>query len=77
MGIIGGQIGYEILRFIAPRYNNSSNNTEETPEQLDTKLERSFGAKLFALIENKVVIDFGCGTGNYSVEMAERGGHQR
>lgn len=72
MGIIGGQIGYEILRFLAPRYKNT-NNTEETPEQVDTKLELFFGANFWTLIKNKVVIDFGCGAGNQSVEMAKRG----
>lgn len=73
MGIIGGQIGYAMLRLIAPAYRYSSSSIEEDQEQTETKLEQFFGANFFDLIKNKVIIDFGCGTGNQSVEMAQNG----
>lgn len=73
MGIIGGQIGYAMLKFIAPRDKYSSSITEEEQKQADTELEQVFGVDFFSLIKNKVVIDFGCGMGNQSVEMAKNG----
>lgn len=71
MGIIGGQIGYRVLRFIAPPKQSSSRDTDE--EQLNSNLEQFFGNDFLNLINNKVVIDFGCGMGNQSVEMALKG----
>lgn len=71
MGIIGGRVGYRILRFIAPQTQPSSRDTDQ--EKSDTKLEQFFGNDFLNLIKDKVVIDFGCGTGNQSVEMAQKG----
>jgi SAM-dependent methyltransferase len=71
MGIIGGQIGYAMLRFIAPRRRSSLQDTGE--EGADTKIEQFFGNDFFHQIEGKIVIDFGCGSGNQSVEMARKG----
>ncbi len=73
MGIVGGQIGYTILKFIAPKDKYSSSKTDKSQEQINTKLEQFFGVEFFALIKNKVVIDFGCGMGNQSIEMAKNG----
>lgn len=73
MGIIGGQIGCAMLRFIAPAHKYSSSNAEEEQEQIETKLELFFGANFFDLIKNKIIIDFGCGMGNQSVQMAQNG----
>ena len=71
MGIVGGQVGYALLRLIAPRNKASSQATTE--EEPDSKLEQCFGNGFFDLIEGKTVIDFGCGSGNQSVEMAQKG----
>lgn len=71
MGIIGGQLGYALLRIIAPRNKASSHDTAE--EKSDTKIEQFFGNDFFSLIEGKTVIDFGCGSGIQSVEMAREG----
>ena len=72
MGVIGGTLGYELLSRIAPR--------EETRRRLDgsayankSKLQTLLGPRFFDEIRGKTVIDFGCGTGAESVEMAERG----
>jgi SAM-dependent methyltransferase len=71
MGIIGGQIGYRILRFIAPRSQSSSSSIGN--EALDTKTEQFFGDTFFNDVVGKTVIDFGCGRGNQSVEIALKG----
>lgn len=71
MGIIGGRIGYAVLRSIAPTGGHAS--SAEDAEQPVTGLEDVFGKDFLGLIRNKVVIDYGCGTGNQSIEMAQRG----
>ena len=71
MGIIGGQVGYAMLKFIAPQDKLSSQSTSE--EEPDTMIEQFFGNDFFHLIRGKTVIDFGCGSGNQSVEMARKG----
>lgn len=71
MGIIGGRIGYDLLRLIAPR--NKTCMEETGNEESYTKLEQFFGSDFFDLIHGKTVIDFGCGNGDQAVEMARRG----
>jgi ubiquinone/menaquinone biosynthesis C-methylase UbiE len=72
MAMIDGQLEYKILRFIAPRSGTlSSESIGES--NLETKAEQFFGENFFRSIEGKTVIDFGCGRGNQSVEMAQKG----
>ena len=71
MGIIADKVGYAILRFLAPaKHYQSRGKIQVEPS---TSLQQFFGADFFSLIKNKVVIDFGCGMGNLSVEMAQKG----
>ena len=72
MGLIGGQVGYSILKIIAPRRKASSQSDDEG--NTDTKIELFFGSEFFEEIKGKTIIDFGCGSGRQSVEMAQRGG---
>jgi SAM-dependent methyltransferase len=70
MGIIGGQIGYQILRRIS---NGSSAETQnENGCSEDLKLEM-LGSDFWQTIQGKTVIDFGCGPGIEAVAMAQRG----
>ena len=71
MGIIGGQLGYAILKSIAPKNKYSSQNTHS--EETDTKIKHFFGNDFFDVIKGKVIIDFGCGCGRQSLEMAQNG----
>lgn len=71
MPIIGGQVGYTMLRFIAP--GNKFTEKESGDGGTDTKIEQFFGKNFFASIQGKTVIDFGCGCGDQSVEMARKG----
>ena len=70
MGVIGGTLGYGLLRALS----------KEAPTALDgsaysqkSKLETLLGREFWREIRGKVVIDFGCGTGHEAIEMARRG----
>jgi SAM-dependent methyltransferase len=71
MGIVGGPIGYWLLRKTASRGRSSSQGDESNA--LDTKLEQFFGEDFFDIIRGKTVLDFGCGAGSQAVEMARMG----
>lgn len=73
MGIIGGRLGYRLLRIIAPRKPDAdaSQNNELPP--VDTELPRLFGKDFPERVRGKTVIDFGCGPGSQSVAMALMG----
>jgi SAM-dependent methyltransferase len=68
---IGGELGYQILKWICPRgesgYNDGSSYIGKS------KLEVLLGQSLWSEIEGRSVIDLGCGEGAEAVELAERG----
>src|SRR5262245_52052631 len=71
MAIIGGRLGYRLLRRFAgiPR---------EIPERggayaRRSKLETLLGPSVWSDLAGRVVIDFGCGQGEDAVEIARRG----
>jgi len=70
MPVIGGYLGYKILRAIAPL----------EPSHMDggcyagrSKVEALLGDTVWSEIAQKTVIDFGCGPGSEAIEMAQRG----
>ena len=74
MGIIGGSLGYRLLKTI---------NTDGEKDLCDgsayknrSKLEVLFGPEIWQELAGKVVIDFGCGAGIEAVEIAEHGARQ-
>ena len=71
MGLIGGTLGYRILKRICPDGETGYLTGEAYANT--SKLEVSFGREFFDEIAGKTVIDFGCGNGAESVEMAQRG----
>jgi SAM-dependent methyltransferase len=71
MGIIGGRVGYWILRRMAPQGRSLPWNHDSNHE--DTKLKLSFGEDFFDIVKGKTVLDFGCGAGRQAVEMALMG----
>jgi len=71
MALIGGQLGYRILRLIAPRSRPSLEGNGEGNSE--TKLEQCFGETFFQTIAGKIIVDFGCGVGEQSMEMAQKG----
>ena len=71
MGIIGGTLGYQILRRIGR--NGTAGSMDGTAHKARGKLETCFGPGIWKQIEGRTVIDFGCGRGHEVVEMARRG----
>lgn len=71
MGFIGGALGYHLLKRITADgetgYMNGSVYTGKS------KLEMLLGSSFWQDIKDKVVLDFGCGAGAESVEIAQRG----
>jgi SAM-dependent methyltransferase len=72
MGILGGKLGYFILKQYVPR---GLKKNSLAPHHLvaDTRLTELFGDDFYKQITGKVVIDFGCGGGKEAIEMALHG----
>jgi SAM-dependent methyltransferase len=74
MGIVGGALGYHLLRWIAPggesRYCPSG---VPAVYQGRSKLEVLFGPDVWTSVAGKVVIDYGCGHGADAVDLARHG----
>lgn len=75
MGLIGGNLGYRILRYIAPgdRPRASSIDVYESPAH---KMTTHFGAGFFERIRGRTVVDFGSGRGMEAIEIAKRGARE-
>lgn len=68
-GFIGGEIGYRILKKVG-RQDSGDNATAYTEND---KVEKLLGKEFWNEIFDKTVLDFGCGFGEESIEIAERG----
>jgi SAM-dependent methyltransferase len=71
MGIIGGTVGYQILRRIGK--DGTVELTDSSSYVDRSKTESLLGKQIWDEIAGKTVIDFGCGTGGTAIEMAQRG----
>jgi SAM-dependent methyltransferase len=69
MAIIGGNLGYHLLKRMMPREAVAAQATAPT----DSRLRFHFGDNFFDLIRGRTIIDFGCGAGMEAVEMARCG----
>lgn len=70
MGFIGGELGYRLLK----RFGGTGTNHMDGSAYRDkSKVEVLLGKDIWPTIADKVVIDFGCGTGDEAIEMALRG----
>jgi SAM-dependent methyltransferase len=69
MGVIGGELGYQILRRVnrmaLAQCDGSAYNDR-------SKLEVLLGPKIWEELKDRVVLDFGCGEGEDAVEVARR-----
>ena len=71
MGVIGGTLGYNILRRLSPKGDHRS--MDGSAYLGKSKLATLLGQDIWDNIAGKVVIDFGCGEGSEAIEMAKRG----
>ena len=70
MGIIGGNLGYRILRTISPGQPDTMNGGSYANK---SKTEALLGPSVWDEIADRTVIDFGCGPGLEAIEIAEHG----
>lgn len=72
MGLVGGSLGYHLLRWIRPGTSDSEAGEEPYASSRE-KLEIHFGERIFAQVEGRRVADFGSGLGGDVVEFARSG----
>ncbi len=72
MGVIGGEIGYQILRRISREGENRYMDGSSFEGR--SKLQMLLGPEIWDKIKGRIVIDFGCGHGVEAVELAQWGG---
>ena len=70
MGIIGGTVGYQLLRRIGK--DGTVELTDGSSYADRSKTEALLGKQIWNEIAGQVVIDFGCSTGGAAIEMAQR-----
>ncbi|MGA9771351.1 MAG: class I SAM-dependent methyltransferase [Blastocatellia bacterium] len=71
MGILGGALGYKLLRKISA--DGETGYCDGSAYRDRSKLEVLFGPAIWRELEGRTVIDFGCGAGAEAIEIAERG----
>lgn len=71
MGIIGGAVGYKLLRYISP--SGQSSNCDGSVYQGRSKMEVLFGEHIWGELAGKTIADFGCGSGAQAIEIAQHG----
>jgi SAM-dependent methyltransferase len=70
MGIIGGTLGYRILRAISP---DEPTHMSGSVYAARSKIQDLLGVGIWDDIRGKVIVDFGCGKGTEAIELAQRG----
>jgi SAM-dependent methyltransferase len=71
MGLIGGNLGYRLLRSISA--DGETGYCDGSAYTGRSKLEVLFGPRIWDEFAGKTVIDFGCGAGCEAVEIAQHG----
>ncbi len=71
-GIIGGRLGYRLLRRLGARTQATASCTG-SPYRDRSKVEALFGPGIWRELVGRIVIDFGCGTGGETIEVAQHG----
>lgn len=71
MGIIGGHLGFKVLKSISQ--DGLTTWMDGSAYREKSKLDVLLGPDFISAIKGKSVIDFGCGTGDEAVELARRG----
>jgi SAM-dependent methyltransferase len=71
VALIGGTLGYRLLRRISPAGNAAAMDGSAYAGK--SKLEVLLGQRVWNAIGGKTVLDFGCGAGHQAVELAQHG----
>jgi SAM-dependent methyltransferase len=71
-GVIGGTLGYQLLRRIGPRPQEDGQGRSYAYRER-SKLETLLGPGIWRELAGKIVVDFGCGTGGEAIEVAQHG----
>jgi len=72
MGIIGGELGYRLLKALAPRGDGLS-SMDGSAYSDRSKLRALLGDELLSQVRGVRVVDFGCGPGAEVIELAQAG----
>ena len=75
MGLIGGTLGYRLLRSISA--DGETGYCDGSAYQSRSKLEVLLGSRIWSEIAGKFVIDFGCGAGVEAVELSRSAARER
>ena len=70
MPILGGQLGTLVLKRLFPALPDTMDGGAYRNR---SKLEALLGEGIWPAIQDRIVIDFGCGTGAEAIQMAQRG----
>jgi SAM-dependent methyltransferase len=70
VGIVGGELGYRLLRALWPR---PTHNLSGIAYANKDKLQVVFGNDVYQELQGKVVLDFGCGEGLEAIRIAQNG----
>jgi SAM-dependent methyltransferase len=71
LAVIGGELGYRLLRRISPRGEHGACDGDVYVGR--SKMRVLFGSGIWDELRGKTVIDFGCGVGSEAVEAAQHG----
>jgi SAM-dependent methyltransferase len=71
MGIIGGSLGYRLLKKISK--DGKTGYMDGSAYATRSKLEALLGPYFWREIKDKVIVDFGCGSGSDAIEMVQHG----
>ncbi len=71
MELVGGTLGYRLLKSISA--DGETGYCDGSVYQGRSKLEVLFGPNIWSEVAGKFVIDFGCGSGGETVELAQHG----
>jgi 2-polyprenyl-3-methyl-5-hydroxy-6-metoxy-1,4-benzoquinol methylase len=69
---IGGKLGYRLLRRLKPG-TASQQEPAEPPISYVPKIKRIVGDTGWESLRDKIILDFGCGSGHGCLEMARHG----
>jgi SAM-dependent methyltransferase len=72
-GFVGGEVGYKLLRRLGREVARTDDPCGGEAYDGVSKLQALFGEELWDAVQDRNVLDFGCGTGREAIELAQRG----